>query len=458
MDHNLASFGASLDGKELYVLPGLKSLIIRDGGYGYTTVVPAVMESGHHVLAVSHYGSNEESNRIIESGLKDIGEAAGRTHLREASFVKVSVFRPAMRTPASMTRLKEFLAGAGFGGKLDTLSMVEASPESAMGLDVPVSNPKPISETIQRGLKAQDEAVMMSLRLTCEGAKSLSFDIHNMLHGKDAIGYPLPFVVSRMALESGTSEKLQKVAQEALIERFGDNLIRCTVTPEDGLPVLEYAVQVSPDAVKLLSEQTYPTFNADSQHNCIHVVEFRTKDKIDGELAERIEAACQASAVGVNFEVLEGEMGMRIGFPAYSRLPANTSEDIQKRVSFIESLLRDVSVADTLVHKTVDFTTENVKKTHKANGEYARLSKVEASNFAYARLVGSKTVSQKLAAGRLGAPVNGAWYFESNVPGHILSLVQEDSGKVMVGYFVEKGSTEDRPSARAEAKRLLSLV
>ena len=115
-------------------------------------------------------------------------------------------------------------------------------------------------------------------------------------------------------------------------------------------------------------------------------------------------------------------------------------------------------MADTLVHKTVDFTTENVKKTHKANGEYARLSKVEASNFAYARLVGSKTVSQKLAAGRLGAPVNGAWYFESNVPGHILSLVQEDSGKVMVGYFVEKGSTEDRPSARAEAKRLLSLV
>lgn len=458
MNGNLTPFGASLDGKELFVLPGLKSLILRDEDYGYMTVVPAITESGRHVMAVSRYGCGEDTRKVVESGLKDVGTKVGTTQLRDIPFVKVETYKPAMRMPASMNRLTEFLSGAGFGDKLDSRSLVEVEAAEAMELDVPLGNKKPLSETIERGLKAQDEAVLMGLRLTCESAKSFSFGIYPMLHGKDHIGYELPFMVSRMKLE-GESEKLQPVVREALQDRFGENLVRCTVTPEEGFPVLEYAVRISPEAVQMLSEQTYPVFQADSQHNCIRVVEFRCKDTISKDLHEQLDVALKASAAAVKSEMLEGDMAIRVGFPAYNRLPANKSEDLQQRVEFVERLLsNNVEVADKVLHETLDLSPDEVKTVKQSNGDYKRVSKVNMESFAYSRIVGAKDVKQNLAAGRLGEASNGGWYFEASVPGHVLALIQGEEGKVTAGYFVEKGVTEDRESARTEAKRLLALV
>ncbi len=458
MKTNLKSFGASLDGKELHILPNYKSLVIRDENYGYTTVIPTVTEAGRHTLAVCHYGSNKETNQIIESALKDVSHEIGKTYIRDADYIKVSAFKPALRTQESLHRIKEILLGAGFGESLDSRSVQEVVTEDAISLDVPIKSNKPIAETTLRGLRSQDEAVLMSLKLTCEGTKAISFDIHNMLNGKDHVGYPLPFVISRLSMESHESEDLQNVAREILDGRFGSNLVRCTVQPEDGYSVLEYAVLVSSDAMKMLSEQVYPIFKSDPQHNCLRVVELRTKEVVDGAVLEGLEAAITASGVGVNFELLEGGMGIRIAIPSYDRLPANESSDLEQRVTFVSGFLDALSVSEPKLHETIAFNSETVKTVQKSNGEYVRVSCFESKDFAYARTVSTKDLQHTLSEGRLGASMSGTWYFESHVDGHVLALTQDASDKVTVGYFIKKGVLENKEAARADAKSLLALV
>ncbi len=449
--NNLKSLGTSFGGSALFAVPNQHCLAVRDANYGCLTLIPAVNEAGRHALLVTDYGFDEKARSTLDKILAKLAERAGTG--KSGDVVLPEVWTPVVRVSKAMLDVEAALKESGFvTDKLGVQTIAQLSVEEACALDMPLADRAAWPEVLTRGLNNQNTSVIMGLSLCCKNARHESFDIYKTLRGKDSLGYPLPCIVSRVVLE-GAPETIHAMALATLKNKFGDNLLRCTVTPGEGGHVLEYATMISQAAVSALMERTYPVFEQNQTHDCIRVVEFKLTQPLTEEQQAELKGAIEGSAVAVTCEFRE--RAVRVGFPAYSKIPAEQSEDLRRRADFVGKYTGDITQALEVVETLA--LNKQVPVQFKAESSYKKMPLVNRTDFTHARITTTRRVQVPLSQSFLGAAPANEWYIESPVPGHVLALTEKD-GEVKGGYLVRKGAMERPEEARAEVDKLLSLV
>lgn len=449
--NNLKALGVSFGGSALFAVPNQHCLAVRDSNYGCLTLIPAVNESGRHVLLVNDYGFNEKARAALDKTLAKLAERAGTG--KSGDVVLSEVWTPVVRVSKAILDVEAALKESGFvTDKLGVQTIAQLPVEEACALDMPLADRAAWPEVLVRGLNNQNTAVIMGLSLCCKNARHESFDIYKTLRSKDAFGYPLPCVVSRVMLE-GAPENVHAMALATLKNKFGENLLRCTVTPCEGGHVLEYATMISSDAVKALMERTYPVFEQNQSHDCIRVLEFKLTQPLTVEEQAELRGAIEGSAVAVTCEFRE--RSVRVGFPAYSKIPVEQSEDLRRRAEFVGQFTGDIMQALEAV-ETLAFNKQGPVQ-FKSESSYKKMPLVNRADFTHGRITTTRKVHVPLSQSFLGAAETNEWYVESPVPGHVLALTEKD-GEVKGGYLVRKGVAERPEEARAEVDKLLSLV
>jgi hypothetical protein len=451
MNKNLKALGAKFQNQELHAVPSVSCLHAQDKNYGCITLIPAVTESGKHVVLVNDYGFVHSVKTKLTDVLAALAAHSGYAVSEDA--VSPDGWTPVSRVQRLMAEAEACLRAEGFGDDpLAAQSLARVNPDEVRKLDMPVGDRTVWAETLARGLNNQNAAVVMGLNFACENARCESFNVYKMLRGTDSFGYPLPFMVSRVAVE-GPIAHLSDVAKTVLSKRFGEGLKRCYVTEEDGKCILEYAVCVSDAAVKAIVEHTYPLFEANPSDDCIRVVEFTLSQPLSTDQKSELRAALQVSAAAVSCEF--GEQAVRIGFPSYRGVPEDKSESLRQRAEFVKSCVGADIVQGASVVAVLDLTPQ--VEAQAAAGTYRRLANVAATDFTHSRITGMRKQSSSLENTFLGKSSTGEWYVESVVDGHVLAVGERD-GVVKFGYMVKKGFTEQADAATADVHQLLSLV
>lgn len=449
--NNLKSIGAAFGGSALFAIPNQSCLMARDANYGCLTVIPAVNESGRHVLLIHDYGFNETARATLDKTLSKLAEKAGTGKSEDA--VLPEVWTPVIRVSKAVLDIEEALKAAGFGpDRLGVQTSAQVTVEEAYALDMPLGDRAVWPEVLNRGLSNQNTSVIMGLSLCCKNARHESFEVLKALRGKDSFGAALPCMISRVVLE-GAPETIHAMALATLKNKFGDNLMRCTVTPCEGGQVLEYATMVSQDAVKALMERTYPVFEQNPSHDCIRVVEFKLTQPMTAEEQAELKGAIEGSAVAVTCEFRE--RSVRVGFPAYAKLPPESSEDLRRRVDFVSGFTGDTTQALEVLETLALNKPEPV--AFRAESSYKKMAQVNRDDFTHSRITTTRKLPVSLSKSFLGAAAANEWYVESPVAGHVLALTEKD-GEVKCGYLVRKGTAERPAEARAEVDKLLALV